>query len=308
MAMATATTSSLVFPLLYCLLLLLDPKEAWFLGFAEAAGEALMSVSADGYAKEWNDVGGGDSVVSWTPGASPEGELYRVQYSPNGAFALIGTGAGWSESRVSVFDTVLEAHVIDFTNHNVEISAAAWSPDGELIVSGDYDGIVFIWLRFSAEIMYSYSGHTAGGQKVLAAAWSRNDLIATVNARTVLCPHNAPSLCPMPIHSLTQLARPHTTNRPLRKALSMSGAALRAHWCRDTWSRIVSRAGRGLSLRCTKGTVKIAYEVSIFPPSQKPTDLIVSSRHLQTARPGSGTRKRKIWRSSYSTATVHPAP
>jgi len=49
------------------------------------------------------------------------------------------------------------------------IFAAAWSPDGKRIVSGDIEGLVKVWDVSTGQTIRSYRGHT---NYVFAVAWS----------------------------------------------------------------------------------------------------------------------------------------
>src|SRR6266567_2732519 len=61
--------------------------------------------------------------------------------------------------------------LLTYEGHSDYVDAVAWSPDGQYIASGSWDGTVQVWDAHTGYRIITYKGHTA---EVSALAWSPN--------------------------------------------------------------------------------------------------------------------------------------
>lgn len=95
-----------------------------------------------------------------------------------GIAVIIATVAGgavyeeWSRTRVG-------ALVRQFTGHKDQVSAAVWSPGGDLIASGDKSGRIYVWDANTGSILQEFARHTG---PIAALAWGPDGkIIASVD-------------------------------------------------------------------------------------------------------------------------------
>ena len=72
-----------------------------------------------------------------------------------------------------------------YTGHSLSILSVAWSPDGALVASADYDGMVHIWRAADGVKLYvynAYHGTDPGGARVNANSviWSTDGTMLAV--------------------------------------------------------------------------------------------------------------------------------
>src|SRR5215471_11449232 len=59
--------------------------------------------------------------------------------------------------------------ILTYKGHSDYVDAVAWSPNGQFIASGSWDGTVQVWDAYSGAVITTYKGHT---DNVSALAWS----------------------------------------------------------------------------------------------------------------------------------------
>jgi WD40 repeat protein len=107
---------------------------AWF-----SDGKSLVLMLDDGQIIQWNPASG-----LKTPLASWKGlNVWCMDLSPDDATLAIGTDTGIIE-LLDVHSGIL---LKTLTGHTGAVSSLAWSPDGKLLASGDYDGTTLLWQR-----------------------------------------------------------------------------------------------------------------------------------------------------------------
>lgn len=63
------------------------------------------------------------------------------------------------DGQMRIWDIQGSAEVQRFNGHDGQVSAVAYHPDGELILSGSFDTTLILWNTESADIIRTYSGH-----------------------------------------------------------------------------------------------------------------------------------------------------
>lgn len=63
--------------------------------------------------------------------------------SPNGRYVAVGS---WNEKgRLASWDVATMMDCGDYKGHNVPVTAVRFTPDGKYLVSGDVEGIIYVW-------------------------------------------------------------------------------------------------------------------------------------------------------------------
>ncbi|MCY4569966.1 MAG: WD40 repeat domain-containing protein [Candidatus Poribacteria bacterium] len=115
-----------------------------------------QSVASIVYAPDGNTIATArkrdNTVYLWDPATGKsKGTLERVGkgsvqsfvYSPDGN--TIATAGGWTDNVVQLWDAQTGAHKTTLTGHTKRVNSVAYSPDGNIIVSGSTDGTVRLW-------------------------------------------------------------------------------------------------------------------------------------------------------------------
>ena len=79
-----------------------------------------------------------------------KGKINEIQYSSDGAILVVATGIG-----IWLYDTTTYQEIGLLTAHTSAVKCLAFSPDGDILASGDNDGTILLWHR------------STGAQKVL---------------------------------------------------------------------------------------------------------------------------------------------
>jgi WD40 repeat protein len=112
-------------------------------------GEIIASASRDETVALWNAKNG--SLLKKLTGA--RGDILSVSFSPDGTM-LADNGNGdiriWSVDDGTLLRTIQ-------TNDAMKVQ---FSPDGETVASGHYDGTVNLWRVYDGELVQSFKGHT----------------------------------------------------------------------------------------------------------------------------------------------------
>ena len=79
-----------------------------------------------------------------------KGKIKEIQYSSDGTILVVATGIG-----IWLYDTTTYQEIGLLTAHTSAVECLAFSPDGDILASGDNDGTILLWHR------------STGAQKVL---------------------------------------------------------------------------------------------------------------------------------------------
>ncbi len=80
---------------------------------------------------------------TWQPVATLDtGEIESLAFSHDDTRLAVG---GRSSSKVQLWDVETEQRITDFSGHKSHIESVAFSPDGCLIASGEFSGVIYVW-------------------------------------------------------------------------------------------------------------------------------------------------------------------
>jgi WD40 repeat protein/serine/threonine protein kinase len=141
-----------------------------------ASGLAVTS-SLDGTAKVWKRTG---ELVRSLLG---HGRLRNVVFDPDGTRVLTAAYNGRACIHEVASGTLLDC----LEGHTVEITASAWSRDGQKLVTASFDGTVRVWRadarRFAASITHAaetgWSAWSPDGRWIVTADWAGNIKLST---------------------------------------------------------------------------------------------------------------------------------
>ena len=114
------------------------------------------------------------SAQDYTQWNLPEGTKARlgkgtitgdIQYSSDGSLLVVPSSVG-----VWVYDAETHQEINLLVGHTDQISAVAFSPDGEILASGSRDGTIWLWNPHTGERKATLRGHTRLGVTALAFA------------------------------------------------------------------------------------------------------------------------------------------
>lgn len=128
-------------------------KEVFVCVFNPRLDNLLATASGDGSARIWN-LGSGDCAVLPHAGRS------EIAVPP----AAANAGAGVGASAAATDGTSSQ------TQQHKDVTTLDWSPDGNFIASGSYDGIARIWGRDGQEVA-ALSGHKG---PIFVVGWNRD--------------------------------------------------------------------------------------------------------------------------------------
>ena len=77
-------------------------------------------------------------LYQWTSSAP----IAALAWSPNGKYIAISAG---QDGQISIRDIGTGNILFRLLGHKTQTPGLAWSPDGQMIVSGDLDGQIFLW-------------------------------------------------------------------------------------------------------------------------------------------------------------------
>jgi WD40 repeat protein len=107
------------------------------LSFAPS-GAALLTGHNDGALALWEPLTG---ELLWS--AQAAGVIERVAFSPDGQ--LVASAESWTEPLVRLWETSTGTELRTLEGHENGLTALTFSPTGDLLVSGSYDGSVRVW-------------------------------------------------------------------------------------------------------------------------------------------------------------------
>jgi eukaryotic-like serine/threonine-protein kinase len=124
--------------------------------------------------------------------------VFAVAWSPDGKLIASGgrdtTIQVWSVSQgVQVVDPATEGNIFIYRGHRTNVSAVAWSPDGNRIASGAWDNTVQVWQPTPESHTLTYKGHVGfvntvawspDGKRIASGAW--DDTVQAWDASTGL--------------------------------------------------------------------------------------------------------------------------
>jgi len=130
-----------------------------------ADGVRVAVLGEDGIASVW-DLTTGQNLRSLGPG---ENDSLAVALDASGGLLAVGDGANVQIWNVETGEVVqrLEGHWEDpaiqevWLGHEKEVTALAFSPDGQLLASGSADTTIIFWDVTNAEILSTAEGHWA---------------------------------------------------------------------------------------------------------------------------------------------------
>ena len=85
--------------------------------------------------------------------AENKNPVVSMEFSPNG-FEIVTI----CKETIKLWNKQTGKEVKSFIGHQKDVTSAAFSPDGKLIVSGSYDKTVKIWDKSSGKLMKSFEG------------------------------------------------------------------------------------------------------------------------------------------------------
>ncbi|MXY26967.1 hypothetical protein F4Y59_02255 [Candidatus Poribacteria bacterium] len=69
-----------------------------------------------------------------------KGDINEITYSPDGTLLAVASSIG-----IWIYDTQTGEEVALFVGHTESVASVAFSPDGNTLASGSWDGTVLLW-------------------------------------------------------------------------------------------------------------------------------------------------------------------
>ena len=57
----------------------------------------------------------------------------------------LAVGGTWPEQKIQIWDVKIGELVVEFSGHKSDVESLAFSPDGRLLASGGFDGVIYLW-------------------------------------------------------------------------------------------------------------------------------------------------------------------
>ncbi|CDW55716.1 WD40 domain containing protein [Trichuris trichiura] len=134
-------------------------------------GDTLSSASDDGVVKLWSLTGRksiGDLYRH-------EGPVLQVVFSPvTGSTSNILLASCSADSTVCLYDVTERRCLKRFTGHQSQVSTIDISPDGELLGSGDFNGILHIWNVKTLAAVMTYDANSMDGGTITCIQWNND--------------------------------------------------------------------------------------------------------------------------------------
>ncbi len=140
-----------------------------------ADGETIASSSYDGSIKLWRI---GDRQLLNALGGQP----WSSYPSTGNAAAKIANSN--SESNTDESQVGIGKLIRSLPGHSSGVSALAISPDGEILASGDYNGMIALWNLATGELLRKFSGHSGTIKPMIVSPDNR--LLATGSTDKIL--------------------------------------------------------------------------------------------------------------------------
>jgi len=120
-------------------------------------GTRVASVGNDRKIKIWN-VDARELVSTFQQDFAP---VYRLFYSPDGSrLAVVTGGSARSPGMVKVLDATTGRVLKTLRGHESFATCVSFSPDGQLVASGSFDGSVRIWNVDTGAELLTFDGHS----------------------------------------------------------------------------------------------------------------------------------------------------
>ncbi|GAT29149.1 WD domain protein [Aspergillus luchuensis] len=138
------------------------PADVWAIALSED-GQYLAGVTQDGHIKVWDLDTNGEEIRDYeTKGLVKP--VRAVAFSPGGKFL-----AAAGDSKVIVlYDTSSGEQVASLSGHTAWVMSLSWSPTGEYLLSGSFDGKVKVW---SIDTRACVATHSETDKAIWSVKW-----------------------------------------------------------------------------------------------------------------------------------------